>query len=241
MRNLLTLAAFLLTFLPLHAQGDYEDLLVLYVDEDYEKCIAKAERYTERDQTRRDALPYLFLSMCYFEISKLDEYTSQPEWRKADRDALRHAKRYRRKDKELVYFNNFEDYWEDLNTMAMETGLMWFEEGDYSKARRRFDKMVDYYPENAGAWQMLALCQEKLRLRRDAEESMEEFRKAYAALGDIERLPKDQRRLLRTALIRYAEHMDTAGMRDSAQVVMELGQEAFMENAEFKGLYEELN
>ena len=30
-------------------------------------------------------------------------------------------------------------------------------------------------------------------------------------------------------------------MRDSAQVVMELGQEAFMENAEFKGLYEELN
>ena len=90
MRNLLTLAAFLLTFLPLHAQGDYEDLLVLYVDEDYEKCISKAERYTERDQTRRDALPFLFLSMCYFEISKRTTRNASPR-RSATPSATRPA------------------------------------------------------------------------------------------------------------------------------------------------------
>lgn len=229
-------------FAVLPAAGqEYEDLLVLYVDEDYEKCIAKAERYTEKDKTRRDPLPYLFLSMCYFEISKMDEYTSQREWRYAERDALRHAKRYRRKDRDLAYFGTFEDYWSELNTMAYETGIMLMDQGEWSKARRRFDKIVGYHPENAGAWPMLALCEMKLNMRRDARESMEHFREAYAAIPDIDRLPVDQRRLLRTSLIRYAEHMDGRQMRDSARVVLDLGKAHFMEDAEFKSLHGTLN
>lgn len=223
------------------AQDEYDDLLIMYVDGEYEKCLKKAEKYTDREKTRRDPLPYLYMSMCYFEISKMDSYTSQREWRRSDRNALRYAKRFRKKDKNLQYFPEYEDYWEELNTMAMETGMMYLELGDDSKARRRFDAMVDYYPENPGAWQMLALVQQRMNLRRDAAESMERFNEAYAALGNIEELPDDQQRLLRTALVLYAEHMDSKGMRDSAQIVLELGEEAFLENAEFKSLHDELN
>ncbi|MCB0795940.1 MAG: hypothetical protein KDB88_14490 [Flavobacteriales bacterium] len=238
----LSLTLLFMGLTPLTAQvREYDDLLVLYVDEEYEKCIAKAERYTEKDKTRRDALPYLYLSMCYFEIAKLDKYATEHEWRNADRDALRWAKRYRRKDKDLLYFDQYADYWEELNTMAMETGIMFLDMEEYTKARRRFDRMVDYHPENAGAWQMLALCQQELNLQRDAAESMEEFRKSFQAIDDIDRLSKDQRTLLRGSLIRYAEHMDALGMQDSARHVLDLGYDAFQENPEFKGLYEELN
>jgi tetratricopeptide (TPR) repeat protein len=243
MKTLITIPFLLFMLLPntTVAQEEYDDLLVLYVDGDYEKCIAKAERCTDRDKTRRDPLPYLYLSMCYFEISKLDSYTSQREWRRADRDALRYAKRFRKKDKHLEFFHEYEDYWEELNTMAMETGLMYLEMGDDSKARRRFDAMVDYYPENPGAWQMLALAQQKLNLYRDAKESMERFHVAYTAVANIDDLPRDQQQLLRTSLIYYAESMDDQGLRDSAQVVLNLGEEAFMENVEFRSLHEQLN
>jgi len=219
----------------------YDDLLILYVDEDHVKCISKAERYTDKEETRRDALPYLYQSMCSFEMSKLDKYTSDREYKYVGRDALKYAAKYRKKDKELEYFKNYEDYWAELNTRAMDMGFMLFDEGSYSKAKRQFKRMVTYYPENAGAWQMLALTELKMNAARDAKESMVEYRKAFAQLGEVERLPKDQRRLLREGMVRYTEQLQQKGLIDSARTTIAMGKDHFIENPEFKALYEELN
>lgn len=219
----------------------YDDLLVLYVDEEYTKCIAKAGRYTERDDTKRDPLPYLYLSMCHHEMSLLEEYQNDPEYRHAERDALKFAVRFRKKDKHNEFFPNYEDFFMALNERAMESGLNHYEMGHFSKARRIFDRMVDYMPENAGAWRMKALCEEHLRLHRDAEESLEGFQQAYAAITEKEQLPKDQRQLLRRSLILHAEHLLGTGRTAEAREVMALGEDSFMSNAEFKALYKELN
>ncbi len=242
MRYLSAILALLASSLFLQAQKHvYDDLLILYVDEEYEKCIAKAERYTDKPDTRRDPLPYIYLSMSYHEMSKLDEYMSQHEYRFADRDALKYAVRFRKKDKELAYFNNYEDYWMELNTRAMESGINHYQMGEYSKARRIFDRMVGYMPENAGAWRLRALCQERLNMKRDAQESRKEFTKAFDAIGDLERLPVDQRKLMRNALIIDAEYLVEQGKKAEARELMALGEDTFMGNAEFKALYRELN
>jgi tetratricopeptide (TPR) repeat protein len=218
----------------------YDDLLILYVDEKYEKCLQKADRYVNRDATHKDALPYLYESMCYFEMSKIPKYQEMDEYKHADRDALKWASKYRRKDKEKVYFANYEDYWTELNTMAQEVGFNYLDEKNYSKARLQFKRMTRYDPENAGAWRLLALSQSKMRLARDASESMKEFEKAYAAIPNISQLPIDQKRLLREGLVRSAEQLENAGQLDSARATLDLGKDDFMKNPEFKGLYEEL-
>ncbi|MCB0764580.1 MAG: tetratricopeptide repeat protein [Flavobacteriales bacterium] len=242
LRTTLLFALLLTITSSLHAQKHvYDDLLILYVDEEYEKCLWKADRYIEKDDTRRDPLPYLYMSMCSHEMSKLEKYTLDPEYRKVGRDALKYAEKFRKKDKNLEFFNNYEDYWAELNTVAMDIGLALLDQGEYSKAKRQFDHMAGYYPENPGAWQMLALCQLKMKLARDAKESMMEFNKAYAAVPDIDRLPKDQKRLLREGLIRYSEYLDSKGMVDSARTTIALGAEHFDENAEFRSLREQLN
>jgi len=242
MRDLFTIIAIIAASLFAHAQKHvYEDLLILYIDEEYEKCIAKAERYAEKPETRRDPLPFLYMSMSYHEMSKLEKYYTQHEYRFADRDALKYAVRFRKKDKDLEYFNNYEDFWMELNTKAMESGINHYQMGDYSKARRIFDRMVAYQPENAGAWRLRALCQERMRLVRDAELSRKEFAKAYEAIPDIQRLPADQRKLLRTALIMDAEYMIENGKAAEARELLALGEDSFMENAEFKALHKELN
>lgn len=219
----------------------YDDLLILYVDEEYIKCLDKADRYIDKDETRRDALPYLYKSLCSHEMSKLDKYTSDPEFKYAARDALKYAAKYRKKDKNLEFFKNYEDYWAELNTTAMETGFALMEEESYSKAKRQYQRMTTYYPENPGAWQMLALAQLKMKLARDAAESLKSYEKALAAVPDLDRLPKDQQRLLRESMIRYADYLDNKGMRDSARAVLAPGAEQFSENPEFKGLLDELN
>lgn len=88
---------------------------------------------------------------------------------------------------------------------------------------------------------MLALSQYRAKLVRDGDESMEAFQKAYDAITDLDRLPKDQQRLLREGIIRYAEFKKEAGGIEEARRIMELGKDQFTENLEFKGLYDVLN
>ncbi len=242
MRTLFAILAIVSSSLFAQAQKHvYDDLLILYVDEDYEKCIAKAERYADNKDTRRDPLPFIYLSMCYHEMSKLEEYFTQHEYRFASRDALKYATRFRKKDKEMAYFNNYEDYWMELNESAMEAGINHYQLEEFSKARRIFDRMVVYMPENAGAWLMRSLCQERMNMKRETLESRKSFDEAYAAIHDMERLPADQRKLLRNALVLDAEYLVSTGRQAEAKELLTLGEEHFMSNLEFKSLHEQLN
>lgn len=241
MRYLSILAFLFLHFTASHAQkGVYEDLLVLYVDEKYEKCIAKAEAYTEAEATKRDALPFLYVSMCYHEMAKQEKY--KDDYPKASRDALKWAEKYRRKDKDLEFFHNYEDYWMSLNTQAMEEGenLMDDPKG-LSRARQVWTSMIKYYPENPGPWLMLAITQYNSNLAKDGDLSVKEFDKAFAAAGDIARLPADQRKLLKNALIRYADFLAAKGMKDQARKYIALGKNHFMGEPDFKGAYNSLH
>lgn len=220
-------------------KGVYEDLLVLYVDEKYEKCIFKAEGYTEGDDTKKDPLPYLYVSMCYFEMSKQEKFNA--DYPRASRDALKWAEKYRKKDKEKEFFNNYEDYWSELNTMVQEHGENLLDDPKgLSKARQMFDSMTGYHPENPGGWLMLALSQYKANLAKEGDLSVAGFDKAIAAAGDIGTLPKDQKKLLKSALIRYADYLVSKGQRDRAKKYAAIGKDHFMEEPDFKGLWESL-
>ncbi|MCO6481741.1 MAG: tetratricopeptide repeat protein [Flavobacteriales bacterium] len=217
----------------------YEDLLVKYVDEKYEDCLFKAERYTQNDKTKKDPLPYLYMSMCYFEMSKIPKYQEMEEYKKADRDALKWAEKYRKKDKDMEFFHNYEDFWASLNTMAQESGLNMYEAGpkELSKARRYFESMTRYYPENPGAWLMLALTQYKANQAKEADASVAQYRDALEKAGGIARLPEDQQKLMKSALIHYAEYLSEKGDSSGAREAMETGKEFFMDDPEYKGAY----
>ncbi|MBK7382783.1 MAG: hypothetical protein IPP83_05890 [Flavobacteriales bacterium] len=240
MKKFLTLAVFLFTYGMASAQKHvYEDLLVMYVDEKYEKCLAKAEGYTMGDETKRDALPFLYMSMCLFEMSKQEKYAV--DYPRASRDAVKWAEKYRKKDKDREFFGNYEDYWAELNTVSYQAGENLLDDPKgLSKAKQIFDGMTGYYPENPGAWLMLAMSQYKSNLVKEGDLSVKEFDKMIAAAGDIGTLPKDQKTLLKNALIRYADYLVSKGQRDRAKTYAALGKEHFMEEADFKGLWDSL-
>ena len=240
MKKFLTLAVFLFTYGMASAQKHvYEDLLVMYVDEKYEKCLAKAEGYTMGDETKRDALPFLYMSMCLFEMSKQEKYNA--DYPKASRDAIKWAEKYRKKDKDKEFFGNYEDFWAELNTVSFTAGENLLDDPKgVSKAKQIFDGMTGYYPENPGAWLMLAMSQYKSNLVKEGDLSVKEFDKMIAAAGDIGTLPKDQKTLLKNALIRYADYLVSKGQRDRAKTYAALGKEHFMEEADFKGLWDSL-
>ena len=70
---------------------EYQDLLILFVDEKYEKCFAKALKYTENEKSKKHPLPYLYASMASFEMSQDHKYSA--DWPKAYSTALSFAKK----------------------------------------------------------------------------------------------------------------------------------------------------
>lgn len=218
----------------------YEDLLVLYVDEKFEKCIDKAEGYTTNDNTKKDPLPFLYISMCYHEMSKQEKFLA--DYPKASREAMKWAEKYRRKDKDLEFFHNYEDFWMSLNTAAMDEGenLMDDPKG-LSKSRQVWSSMTKYYPENPGPWLMLAITQYQGNLAKEADLSVKEFDKVFKAAGNIASLPADQRKLLKNALIRFADYSMDKGLRDQARRYIALGKDYFMGENDFKAAYNNLH
>ncbi len=241
MKKLLILACVALFQLNIYAQKHvYDDLLVMYIDEKYDKCLQKAENYTLNDDTKKDPLPFLYMSMCFYEMSKLE--TFQKDYPKAGRDALKFAEKYRKKDKEMEFFKNYEDYWISLNTMAMEQGENMMEDPKgMSKAKYVWNSMTVYYPENPGPWLMLAVVKYQSNQAKEADLHVEEFNKRLAEAGDVKTLPADQRKLLKNALIRYADYQNDQGNREQARRYISMGKDHFMSEPDFKGAYEAIN
>jgi hypothetical protein len=240
MKKLLLLAPLALFHLGAQAQKHvYEDLLVMFVDEKYEKCLANAESYTLAEDTKKDPLPFLYMSMSFYEMSKIEKYAV--DYPKASKDALKFAEKYRKKDKEKEFFSNYEDYWSSLNTLAQEEGenLMDDPKG-LSKAKAIFDTMTGYYPEYPGPWLMLAICQYKGNMAKEGDLSVKAFDKALSEAGDVNTLPADQKKLLKNAIIRYADYMQSKGMRDQARKYVSQVKDYFMTEADFKGLYDSM-
>ena len=216
----------------------YEDLLVLLIDEKYKQCLSKSLNYSEKEDCRKDPLPYLYISMCYYEMSKLEEYDE--DYPKAFRDALKYAKKFRKKDKNVEFFHNYEDYWSELNTDCAGVAEIYMDEMAWSKAKRYYDYMVNYHPENPGAWLHYSLAQKKYGQVREADESLMKFDETLAAIPDLGNLSEDQKKLLKSALIKYAEELESEGSKTTALEYLEKGRELYRGDKEFEGYYQSL-
>jgi hypothetical protein len=86
MKTLLTLASFLFIFGTM-AQN-YDDLKILYADANYEKLVAKAVGYTEKDKTKKDIPPYFWAAKGLYKISISG--TTDERYKNAYKDAIKY-------------------------------------------------------------------------------------------------------------------------------------------------------
>lgn len=96
----------------------YDDLLVLLVNEEYKDCFNKSVKYTLKDKTKKDPLPYLFAAKSSFEMSRDHKYTE--DFPKAYKTAMSYAAKYRKKDKEYIYKDDAEEFINDFKMIIIE-------------------------------------------------------------------------------------------------------------------------
>lgn len=219
-------------------KNEFEDLLLLFVDEKYEKCMQKAEKYTLKDDTKREPMPYLYIAMCMFEISKIED--ADELYPRAFKDALSYAYKYVRKDKNLLYFDDNADFFASLRQEAALRAENELAEEKYSKAKYYYRGLAKIDPKDPSALFMQAYCELKSNAMRDAMANFDEAMRLYNELTSVYALTKEQQELMSYGFLIYADHLIQEGRSDSAYATLDYGKKLFLDDSKFMDGYNSL-
>ncbi len=214
--------------------NDYRDLLTLFVADKFDRCLYKAEGYTLDDKTKKDPLPYLYVSRCYYEMSKRDEFKAK--YPNAFKDSMKYIAKYAAKDKDKVYYAEFEDFIASLRTDAIAEANNFFESEKYTKSKALYDQLTKLDENDAGAYIMLGQNHSVLKAKKEADAA---FIKASEILeAKSASKGKEQLAMLKDALIGYASALNDSGRKSEAKTWIEYGREYFKDDKEFNLAYE---
>jgi hypothetical protein len=215
---------------------DYKDLLSLFVDKKYENVLNKAENYTTGENTKKDAIPYLYITMSLYEMSKMEKYTKREEYKNAFKDAMKYASKYAAKDKEKKYLDEFPDFFINFHKDVAVEGILMYENQKYSKAKSFYDCLADIDPNDAGAHLMLAMS---FSHDKKNKESDIEFAKAKELLMSKTYSTRNDeiKKLLKSALILYADELGEASDKKKAAEWMGYANELFEDDPEWQIQY----
>ncbi len=217
-----------------NAQKDelFEDLRNLYMDEKYEKLITKGEKYLANDDTRKDPTPYLYLSKAYYEISLQEEYAKDYPPEKAFTSSLKWASKYRKKDPDGTLFRENELFFDELKKAAMGEAAGLMSDQKYSRAKRYYDAICKFDPEDIGARFMLGYCLHQMKAAMEASIALKEAGRLMHTVN-MEGLSSGDKKILREGVVRYSDYLLEAGMRDSARVTLQLAEAVLAGDSEY--------
>lgn len=122
------------------AGAQYEKLDELYQSGDYEKCLKKAERQSDRNS--QEIEPYFYMAMCYFEQYKQADQKRQQEL--LLKKTLRYAFKATRRDDKGIVKEKFSEQFQDIQkTTHSFAEKLYSDDADDSKYF--FDHLVKIY------------------------------------------------------------------------------------------------
>lgn len=238
MKNLILASVLaILAFNVSSQDGEYDKILALIVDEQYEKALYKAEPYTLKDDSKKDALPYLYMSMCYFEMSNRGEY--EEKYPKAFKESLKYASKHRKKDVENVFYSEFGDFFSELRERAMAEAEALNDQDKFTTSKGYYQYLVSIDEKDPGATIMLGYVFLKLKSKKDADLNFNKAKQLIEENG-TEGLAAEQLRLLKNSVITLSQYMNDQSMGSEARAWLELVKPFFEEEKDFQVVYREI-
>ncbi len=217
--------------LQIQAQDDnYNDLIFLIIDGEYEKALDKAEKFTKKEKTKRDPVPYLYMSMAQFEMSKREEFTE--EYPRAFRDAIKNASKFARYDRDNEYVTEYENFLTELKLEIMREARFYYEEENWRRSVTYAKYISRIDPNNLSALLLRGVAEVKSRNEYQAKTTFEEADDALKGFSPGD-LSSDELPQLRYTILEYAALQKEIGAPERAEPFLTMGSEVFAEDPEF--------
>jgi len=195
--------------------GKHTKLFDLYSMGKYLDCAYKAEGMTTSKKYEDDPEPYLYLALCYIQISRDAELVK--EYPDAIDNALQNGYTALKKDKNKYYWNNNKDIFDSLWYVGVSEARRYYGMGKFSKAISYIKKVQKIFPDDPSLYIFKAVCNIKNKNLSEASRDIEEFLKLVE--GKQSNLDAMRKELLMEYYKEFIEHLTSSNLEDSAKSV----------------------
>lgn len=217
---------------------EYNDLIILFADANYEKLIREATKYTESDKTKNDALPYLWLSKGLFGISKKGD--KDEIYKNAFKESISALGSFRKKDKDGSLWQANLEYVDQLKGAVMEAVMNEIDAKLYKKAVPIITKYYKISPDDLGAKYLEAACKFRDADKGSANTIWKECEKKLAGLTTIEGWGEVDKALFKVGVLESAECYVSSKQVDKAKTLLNKVAQWYEGDEEFKTKYDAL-
>jgi len=209
---------------------DMKAILFMVIDGDHEKAVSRAEKYMEKEDTRRDPRPYMYASMAYFEISKNDEMAE--DYPRAFRDAIKFGGKARRYDKENKYMPEFDRYLAELKAEVMQEAKYHFDTENWRKCATFAKNVQRLDPNDISAVLLKATAEWRGKNVYQAETTVGEAKTALENFS-ASSVGTESKPAYRFSLIQFAKLMKEEGRKGDATPFLDAVESALSGDKEF--------
>lgn len=238
MKKILTLALLAIGF-GVFAQDDYEELLILKADRNWDKLIRVADGYTNKDKTKNEALPYYYLAVGLYNIS-FDADRDMGKYKNAYKDCLSTIGKFMRKDQDGSVFQEYRDFFSDVKITLVETIKNDVDAGDYRKAFSWVTKVYKFDRYELGAKFLEGACKHNSGDKSTARYKWKEADEILAKTESVADWNEEDLELLKLGVIESAKCLVNSRQKDKAKVMLDKVAPWFETDEDFQSRYDEI-
>ena len=237
MRILSTLIFIVASFL-VKAQSDkYDELVILYADEKYEKVIEQSDKLSGKEAYKKDAEPYFWMSKAFYKISLSG--TMDPAYKNAYKSAVKSLAKGMKKDKDSSVTKHNIEFVEELQQSLKELVVNDLLVGDFRKAGGWAQQYLKISYNAVGAEYLVASTKYRAGDKTGAKTIFSKCDKILKSTNSIENWSEPDRVLLKAGVLQSAECFLESKQLDKAMELLNSVKPWFMEDEDFNEKYKE--
>ena len=229
--NKIVILLFLIFSLSFVHSQEYQDLLIYRVDQNWQKLIQVAEKYTLKESTKNDPLPYYYMAYGLYKISFIGNRPEQ--FQNAFKDAIGVVGKLGRKDPDKVVINMYASFFEEFKGTLFEMIRNDIEADDYRRSFGWVMKMYKFDRDDIGAKFLEGACRYRNGDKSTAKTKWQEAKGLIENLESLDGLLEIDSDIIKFGLYESAKCQIDARQVSEAQAIMNLGSKWFEDDADW--------
>lgn len=218
---------------------DIDELKIMYADGNYEKLIAKSEKYADKDDSKKNPFVYLWMARGYYGISRSGE--ADPEFKNAFKNGMSaFAKAVKYDDSTTRALVKHGEFVKEFTLSAAERIVNDVEVEDYRKAYGWGVKYGKMAKDPAGYLFLEGALKYRNADRSGANNSWKEAEKLLEKVESLNGWWDADIKLLKHGVIETARCHLTSRQVDKARDVLDKYKKFFENDLDYQEAYEEL-
>lgn len=242
MKNIFILLSFLFTTSLSFGQPPvYDDLKILYADASYEKLAKVAAGYTEKDKTKKDILPYIWLSKGLYKISLSG--TDNEKFKNAYKDAIKYLSKGMKYDMKYNEGSTIAEHKEFIDKFQLSLYEVIDNEISDGNFRRAYGWSIKYQKITTnfvGVKYLMGACKYNDQDKPTARTLWQDGSKLLDELKTTEGWSEADLKIFKLGLLSSAEGLQKTRQGDKAKALLNRTAQWFEEDEDWQQRYDEI-